>query len=77
MNMGLRISQCEKGGWHKKLKTFQVVCHEKARCTTMLTYINGEGYALPPMIIHRGKYHESWCIGAPPCTCEGVKERIY
>ena len=50
----------------KKIKTFQVVCCEKARHTTMLTYINGEGYALPPMIIHRGKYHESWCIGAPP-----------
>ena len=39
----------------KKIKTFQVVCHEKARCTTMLTYINGEGFALPPMVIHRGK----------------------
>ena len=50
----------------KKIKTLQVVCHEKARCTTMLTYINGEGFALPPMVIHRGKYHDSWRIGAPP-----------
>ena len=30
----------------------------------MLTYINGEGFALPPMMIHRGKYHDSWRIGA-------------
>ena len=43
----------------KKIKTFQVVCHEKVRYTTMLTYINGEGFALPPMVIHRGKYHDS------------------
>ena len=55
----------------KKIKTFQVVCHEKARCTTMLTYINGEGFALPPMVIHRGKYHDSWRIGVPPGSLLG------
>ena len=50
----------------KKIKTFQVVCHEKVRHTTVLMYINGEGFAFPPMVIHRGKYHDSWRIGAPP-----------
>ena len=60
----------------KKIKTFQVVCHEKARRTTMLTYINGEGFALPPMVIQRGKY-DSWRIGVPPGSLLGGLKRIY
>ena len=32
----------------------------------MLTYVNAAGFALSPMVIHRGKYHDSWCIGAQP-----------
>ena len=36
------------------IKQFQVQPKEEARCTTMMTYVNGAGYALPPMVIHRG-----------------------
>ena len=59
----------------KKIRTFQVVCHEMAWHTTMLTYINGEGYALSPMIIHRGKYHESWQDTDYPSVCKSTVEQ--
>ena len=49
----------------KGIKQYQIQPCEKARHTTMLTYVNATGYALPPMVIHRGKYHDSWCIDAP------------
>ena len=49
----------------KGIKQFQVQPREKPRRTTMLTYVNAAGYALPPMVIHRGKYHDSWRIDAP------------
>ena len=26
----------------------------------MLTYVNAAGFALPPLVIHKGKYHDSW-----------------
>ena len=51
----------------KGIKQFQVQLREKGRHTTMMTYVNGVGYALPPMVIHRGKYHDSWWIDAPKC----------
>ena len=44
----------------KCVKTFQTVSCEKSRRSTMLTYVNAAGYALPPMVIHRGKYHDRW-----------------
>ena len=50
----------------KGIKQYQIQTREKPRQTTMLTYVNGAGYALPPMVIHRGKYHDSWHIGAQP-----------
>ena len=50
------------------IKQFQVQPREKARSTTMMTYVNGAGYALPPMVIHRGQYHGSWHIDAPKCV---------
>ena len=34
----------------------------------MLTYVNAAGFALLPVVIHRGEYHDSWCIGAQPCV---------
>ena len=49
----------------KGIKQYQIQPCEKARCTTMLTYVNAAGYALLPMVIHRGKYHDSWHIDAP------------
>ena len=50
----------------KGIKQYQMQPREKPRWTTMLTYVNAAGYALPPMVIHREKYHDSWCIGAQP-----------
>ena len=44
----------------------QMQLREKPRQTTMLTYVNAAGFALPPMVIHRGKYHDSWRIGTQP-----------
>ena len=49
----------------KGIKQFQIQPREKPRRTTMLTYVNAAGFALPPMVIHRGKYHDSWRIDAP------------
>ena len=50
----------------KGRKQYQMQPREKPRWTTMLTYVNAAGFALPSMVIHRGKYHDSWCIGAQP-----------
>ena len=49
----------------KGIKSFQTQSREKARCTTIITYLNVSGYTLPPMTIHRGKYHNHWCMNAP------------
>ena len=44
----------------KGIKQFQKQPHEKPKRTTMLTYVNAAGFALPPLVIHKGKYHDSW-----------------
>ena len=49
----------------KGIKSFQTQSREKAQHTTIITYINASGYALTPMIINRGKYHDCWCTNAP------------
>ena len=43
----------------KGIKQFQKQPHEKPKRTTMLTYVNAAGFALPPLVIHKGKYHDS------------------
>ena len=50
----------------KGIKQYEIQPREKPRQTTMLTYVNAAGFALPPMVIHRGKYRDSWCIGVQP-----------
>ena len=49
----------------KGIKSFQTQSREKAQCTTIVTYVNVSGYVLPPMIIHRGKYHNHWQMNVP------------
>ena len=49
----------------KNTKQYGIVSKEKPGRSTMLTYVNGAGYALPPMIIHRGKFHGNMRNGAP------------
>ena len=49
----------------KGIKQFQKQPHEKPKCTTMLTYVNAAGFALPPLVIHKGKYHDSWRTSCP------------
>ena len=49
----------------KGIKQFQKQPHEKPKRTTMLTYVNAAGFALPPLIIHKGKYHDSWRTHCP------------
>ena len=44
----------------KGIKQFQKQPREKPNRTTMVTYVNAAGYALPPLVIHKGKYHDSW-----------------
>ena len=34
----------------------------------MVTFVNAAEYALPPLIIHKGKYHDSWRHGCMPGT---------
>ena len=50
----------------KGIKQYQMQPREKPRQTTMLTYVNAAGFALPPRVIHRGKYHDSWHIATQP-----------
>ena len=57
----------EKGCKDQEHKAVSDTTQWKPRWTTMLTYVSAAGFALPPMVIHRGKYHDSWCIGAQPC----------
>ena len=52
----------------KGIKQYQMQPREKPRQTTMLIYVNAAEFALPPMVIHRGKYHDSWHIGTQPCV---------
>ena len=49
----------------KGIKSFQAQSREKAQHTTIITYINVSGYVLPPMIIHREKYHDCRCTNVP------------
>ena len=49
----------------KGIKQFQKQPHEKPKRTTMLTYVNPAGFALPPLVIHKGKYHDSWRTHCP------------
>ena len=44
----------------KNVKQYQKQTHEKPNWITMVTYVNAAGYALAPLIIHKGKYHNSW-----------------
>ena len=50
------------------IKQYQMQPREKPRWTIVLTYVNAAGFALPPVVIHRGKYHDSWHSGAQPCV---------
>ena len=31
----------------------------------MLTYVNAAGFALPPLVIHKGKHYDSWRTHCP------------
>ena len=60
----------------KGIKANQTVCREKARRSTMLTYVNVARYALPPMVIHK----ESSMM-VQECSTPGpgvlLQERVY
>ena len=49
----------------KGIRSYQKQPREKSVRTTMLTYVNAAGEALPPLVIHKGKYHDSWRKDAP------------
>ena len=50
----------------KNVRQFQKQSRKKPNRTTMVTYVNAAGYALVPLIIHKGKYHDSWRQGCMP-----------
>ena len=52
----------------KNVRQFQKQSHEKPNRTTTVTYVNAAGFALPPLIIHKGKYHGTWTTGCMPGT---------
>ena len=52
----------------KNIRQYQKQTHKKPQRTTMVTYVNSSGYALAPLIIHKGKYHDSWREGCMPGT---------
>ena len=59
----------------KGIRAHQKQPREKSLRSTMLTYINAAGDAVPPMIIHKGKFHDSWRTGAPrPVMVKGSKK---
>ena len=49
----------------KGRKSFQIQPTEKPSRSTMLTYINAAGFALPPMVIHKGRFRKSWETDKP------------
>ena len=51
----------------KNVRQYQKQRHKKPNRTTMVTFVNA-GYALPPLIIHKGKYHDTWRQGWMPGT---------
>ena len=59
------VLKCSKVVGIKGIRAKQTVCREKSCRSTMLTYVNAAGYALPPMVIHRGKFHDNWHKNAP------------
>ena len=61
----------------KGIKEFQVQPREKPGRTTMLTYVNAAGFALPPMVIHRGKHLDSWRIDGPKRVLVKGSEKSY
>ena len=52
----------------KNVRQYQKQTHEKPNWTTMVTFVNAAGYALPPFIIHKGKYHDTWRQWCMPGT---------
>ena len=59
----------------KGVRQYQVQPTEKPNRTTMVTYVNAAGYALPPLIIHKGKYHPTWSnFKMPGAMVRGTKK---
>ena len=50
----------------KKVRTFQQVASEQGETTSILTFINGYGKVVPPMVIQKGaQVQDSWRIKQP------------
>ena len=50
----------------KNVRTFQQVASEQGETTTILSFVNGYGNVVPPMIIHKGaRVKDSWKLKAP------------
>ena len=50
----------------KKIRTFQQVSAEQGETTSILTFVNGYGEVVPPMVIHKGaRVQDSWRIKQP------------
>ena len=61
----------------KNVRQYQKQSHEKPHRTTMVTYVNAAGYALPPLIIHKGKYSDTWTRGCMPGTMVRASKKGY
>ena len=61
----------------KNVRQFQKQSHGKPNRTTMVTYMNAAGYALAPLIIHKGKYHNSWRQGCMPGAMVRGSKKVY
>ena len=46
-------------------QSYQIQPTEKPLRSTMVTYINPLGDALPPLVIHRGRFCDGWLKDAP------------
>ena len=46
-------------------KSYTIQAGEKSLRSTMLTYVNAAGRAVPPLVIHKGRYNPSWENGKP------------
>ena len=62
----------------KGKKAYQTVAAEQGETSTILTFVNGIGNVLPPMVIHKGKRVQTqWTWDAPVGACIAATSKGY
>ena len=62
----------------KGKKAYQTVAAEQGETSTILTFINGVGNVVPPMVIHKGECVQTqWTRDAPVVVCIAATSKGY